>query len=552
MLNREDVIISAPPMSVKEADLVGKIFAQKFEITSFLGRGGMSDVYKARHLVTGKIVAVKVLHEKHAQDSVTIKRLKQEAQAAGALAHSNILGVHDLDVDESGTPFLVMDFIDGVSLSEFLRANHPIKIEQFLSIMAQVAFACSHAQQKGVVHRDLKPSNIMIIQNGDVLEVKIVDFGIAKLLGEDPANAQRLTQTGETFGSPAYMSPEQCLGQVLDSRSDIYSFGIVMYEALSGGPPHIGESVFDTVHRHVNAAPPPLVAPQLDESVRSRMEGIILRCLAKEPGSRYQTFDEVRSDLRKLDAATGGTVLAQLEQAWNLVQAKHAARRKTKVPLLVCTLFLMAVLSIGSSAWLVVIGFDVDHAFRTLHKTSRARVKYLQAYVDSTLIYKFGQAYLRSRKSADLDAMDAIAGHCQKTLQDAAEILKDEPVARERYERMGELLVTGITGFREVARSLPKSEHVNLFSQAPKLRAIVQSTTSAQREVIAIQDQEDVELNKLSERVQDLQRQLILIGLITLLLNGAIVVTLIIYFVKQKAQSKKEKASIMSDVSGKT
>jgi serine/threonine protein kinase len=548
MLKPEDPSLLSTPVLVAQNDLVGKVFAQKFEITGFIGRGGMSDVYKARHRVTGKTVAVKVLHEKHAQDSTTIKRLRQEAQAAGALAHKNILGVHDLGVDESGTPFLVMDFIDGVSFSEFLRANAPIRLDQFLSIMKQVAGALSHAQQKGVVHRDLKPSNIMIVEENGILDAKIVDFGIAKLLGQDESIAQRLTQTGETFGSPAYMSPEQCLGQIVDSRSDIYSFGCVMYEALCGAPPHAGDSVFDTVHRHVNSAPPPLVAPQLDEPARARLEGLILRCLAKGPADRFDDAAAIEKELCKIEADTGGTVLAQLEQAWKLVQAKHAARRKTKVPLLVSTLFVMAILSIGSSGWLLYTSCEVNRGFQTLHSTNRARVKYLQAYIDATLIYKQGQLYFRKHNTTDLDAMKQVALRCQRTLDDAELILKDEPSTRELYAKMNRLIRSGVDGYLRIADKLP--EDGSLYAVAPELRNIVKAVTAAQQETIELQDQEDEALSKLSDHVAVLQRNLILIGILTLVLNGAVVTTLAIYFIKQKAALQKQKAAILSDVTG--
>ncbi|MBX9573637.1 MAG: serine/threonine protein kinase [Candidatus Obscuribacterales bacterium] len=345
----------------EEEDLTGKILCDKFELTAFLGSGGMSEVYKARHIVTGKIVAVKILHQKLAKEENTSKRLKQEAQAAGALTHSSILSVHDFGVDSAGTPFLVMDFLDGVSLSDILKKEGPLPLDRFLTIIQQVASALAHAQQQNVVHRDLKPSNIMILKEGKD-RAKIVDFGIAKLVDPNNEASQRLTQTGELFGSPLYMSPEQCTGAPVDPRSDIYALGCVMFEALSGKTPHMGETVFDTIHRHINSSPPPLIAAQLEPQVRDRLEGIILKCLAKNPADRYQSAASIEAELRKIELSEASGIISRIGSAWSLAQAKYLAKRKNNVPLLVISLFSVSALSVIASIILLFSLIDYNES----------------------------------------------------------------------------------------------------------------------------------------------------------------------------------------------
>jgi tRNA A-37 threonylcarbamoyl transferase component Bud32 len=518
-------------------DLCGNILAQKYELLSFLGSGGMSDVYKARHKVSGKLVAVKVLHEKQAADPNTVKRLKQEAKAAGALTHQNILGIHDIDVDESGMPFLVMDFIDGQSLADFFKQKGPTDLQHFLRIIQQVVSAFEHAQEKGVVHRDLKPNNIMLIDPEGACEVKIVDFGIAKLLGQDEGTAHRLTQTGETFGSPSYMSPEQCMGMVVDSRSDIYALGVVMYELLTGNVPFTGDSIFDTIHKQVTATPPPLVAPQIaKDNIRSRVELIILKCLAKDAGDRYQSFSELQTDLNKLQQTTGGNIFAGLINAVFFAQAKHSAQAKTKVPLLLCALVVMGCASIGSSAYLVYTGVEVQQAFRTLHAANSARTKWLQAYIDSALMYKAGQNYLKSRDPNELQALETNARHLETMLNSIDSTLEDEPVMRQRYKLMRELMQSAVTDFDSTIHNLPQNIDVvtTLYKYAPHLRDIVSRATSVQKQIFAIQGQEDVSLQMLSDRVVQLQQTLIALSIFTLVLDGSLIAAIVWYFRRKK------------------
>ncbi len=333
---------------VSSEDLAGTVFAQKYEMLELLGQGGMSAVYRARHIGMDKIVAVKVLHLHLAKDELSQKRFKQEAHAASTLAHAGIVAIHDYGETEGGTPYLIMDYVEGESLSDWLEKNGVLALEQFLSIMEQVAAALAHAHDSGIAHRDLKPSNIMIAQAQGKNQVKIVDFGIAKVLSQSREGAQQLTQTGEVFGSPLYMSPEQCTGAHCDQRTDIYSLGCVMYESLSGRPPFKGDAVFETINKHINELPPPLVAPGLEEAAKKKLELILLRCMAKAPEDRFQSMSEIERELRGIRMKSGPGLLGVLGGAWELAAAKRRASRKNRLPLVVVTLSVVSCLSILS------------------------------------------------------------------------------------------------------------------------------------------------------------------------------------------------------------
>lgn len=283
--------------------LVGTVFADKYEIISVLGEGGMSIVYKARHKYMDRVVAVKLLHEHLVGDTLAVQRFERESKAASSLSHQNIVTVHDFGMTKKGQAYFVMDCLEGESLAEILERDVRVPVEEAITIFKQTCDGLEHAHKKGVIHRDLKPSNLVLLRqdDGSVL-VKIVDFGIAKVLPKDGSKAkQQLTQTGEIFGSPLYMSPEQCNGTDLDHRSDIYSLGCLMFETLTGVPPFIGDNFINTVVKHINE-PPPLfntIAPEA--KIPAQLEATINKCLAKDPSDRYQNVAILRQSI--LDAA---------------------------------------------------------------------------------------------------------------------------------------------------------------------------------------------------------------------------------------------------------
>ncbi|CAN5442455.1 hypothetical protein BH10CYA1_BH10CYA1_44150 [soil metagenome] len=279
-------------------DMIGTTFAKKYQITSILGEGGMSVVYKARHNYMERVVAVKVLHKHLIADAVALQRFQQESQAASSLSHPNIVTVYDFGIEE-GQAFFVMDCLEGPTLQDVLEKQERIAPQEAISILVQLCDGLEHAHRKGIVHRDLKPSNLVLMpqENGSQL-LKIVDFGIAKLMpSEDGETRQALTQTGEVFGSPLFMSPEQCMGRGPDLRSDIYSVGCLMYEALSGVPPLMGDTSFETMTKHVNEMPITFKQVNSELNIPPGLEAVVFRCLQKDPEDRYQSASEIINDL---------------------------------------------------------------------------------------------------------------------------------------------------------------------------------------------------------------------------------------------------------------
>lgn len=224
--------------------LIGKTFAERYEIISVLGIGGMSIVYLGRHKLMGRMVAIKMLHYILREDIRTLERFRLEAQAASSLSHPNIVSVFDFGVTDQGEPFLVMDYLEGESLAKLIARKGAVDYQRGVHFFRQICAGLDAAHQKGIVHRDLKSANIVLIRQSDQWEeVKILDFGIAKL-APSIGRALHLTKAGEAFGSPLYMSPEQCLGGAQDHRSDIYSLGCLMYEVLAGVAPFDSPTCF--------------------------------------------------------------------------------------------------------------------------------------------------------------------------------------------------------------------------------------------------------------------------------------------------------------------
>jgi len=274
--------------------LIGQVFANRYKILSIVGQGGMSTVYKAQHTYMDRIVAVKLLHPHLVKDPISVQRFQQEAKAAASLSHPNIITVYDFGVTEEGLAFLVMDYLEGPSLGDLLDRTGPVPSEEALDIFRQVLKGLCHAHRKGVVHRDLKPRNMVLAVDEDgTVQVKIVDFGIAKVIPQDGGESQHLTQTGEVFGSPIYMSPEQCSGMPLDARSDIYSLGCVMFEVLAGAPPFLGKNAVETMSMHVNDTPPEIKQIAPSTNVPKDLQDVIFGCLEKQQKKRYQTANQV-------------------------------------------------------------------------------------------------------------------------------------------------------------------------------------------------------------------------------------------------------------------
>lgn len=281
--------------------LIGKVFAERYEIESVLGLGGMSIVYKARHRLMDRVVAIKMLHGNIKSDHLSLERFRLEAQAASSLNHQNIITVYDFGVTPQSEAFFVMDFLDGESLSECLERKTKLPWERAIAIFKQICDGLGAAHKKGIIHRDMKPANVVLIKQDEGFEqVKLVDFGIAKLLPSSGKQQQSLTKTGEVFGSPIYMSPEQCLGKEVDRHSDIYALGCLMYETLTGVPPHLGPTFLDTLNKHVGEKATPIHELVPEAKVPPELEQIVEKCLAKKPEDRFDTTEEIRDHLSAL------------------------------------------------------------------------------------------------------------------------------------------------------------------------------------------------------------------------------------------------------------
>lgn len=288
------------------SSLAGRLFAGRFRLEQMIGHGGMSVVYKATDLSLQRPLAIKLLKPDRLASREAVMRFQREARAASKLDSPHIVRIHQFDLSEGTTPFIVMDFVDGHSLAEILQRRGKISPSECIEIMLQVTSALLDAHKMGVVHRDLKPGNIMIVTTSDGKKMaKIVDFGIAKLQSDEMSDL-KLTQTGEVFGSPLYMSPEQCLGGKVDGRSDIYSLGCVMYELLTGQAPFIGQNAAEAIVKHVNEKAKPFPAAS---GLLKGLESVVMKMLEKKPEDRYQSFAAVRDDLDRL--RQGGSVRRQ-------------------------------------------------------------------------------------------------------------------------------------------------------------------------------------------------------------------------------------------------
>jgi len=282
------------------AEEVQKNLGERYEVVSLLGQGGMGAVYKVKDKVLEKTFAIKMLNPALVADSNSVKRFEQEAHAASNLTHANLVAVYEYGMGKKGSPFIVMDYLAGDTLAERISKSGYLSIPDGINISVQIAEALAHAHTKGVIHRDIKPSNIILCKTESGLDnVKIVDFGIAKVLPTQDA-ANKLTQTGDIFGSPQYMSPEQCLGNKLDARSDIYAFGCVMYEALTGVPALQAENPIKLIIKQINDMPVPPSQLKQDYAIPADLEYVVMRCLSKEPSDRYQSAQAVLTDLQSI------------------------------------------------------------------------------------------------------------------------------------------------------------------------------------------------------------------------------------------------------------
>ena len=297
---------------------------------------------KCISFLLNKDFALKTLNPVHVTETTAL-RLRKEAQAASKLTHPNLVRAIDFGMINASQPFLVMELVEGRTLAEHLKEHGKLTVKTALQIFIPIAQALAYAHRQGIVHRDLKPSNVMLTTDttkpGQLIP-KVVDFGIAKIQFDDASQALTLTSTGDVFGTPLYMSPEQCAGTAVDTRSDIYSFGCMLFEALTGAPPFQGRTALEVMMQHGAAPLPSLKEASLGEKFAPELETIIELLLAKQPQDRYPNAERLAEDLSYFEQGDFERLNSVARQG-NLVSKQTIAKKsaiKLATTAAVCTI----------------------------------------------------------------------------------------------------------------------------------------------------------------------------------------------------------------------
>ncbi|MBU1413627.1 protein kinase [Myxococcota bacterium] len=284
-------------MMAKADSLIDLIVGGRFRVQSLLGEGGMGEVYLGRHEPLGDMVAIKVLKKEHAKDERMVARFRREARSTSRVQHRNVVAIFDMGQLDDGRLYLVMEYIKGRSLVEILDEEGALSVERAVRLSVQIADAMAAAHSMGIMHRDLKPENIVVINTPEGEHVKVLDFGLARMV-ENNAPEDKITMSGEVFGTPVYMSPEQCFGESLSFPTDVYSFGACFFELLTGEPPFEGNNIVSIMLAHKNQTPriPSEVYPE--NKIPPELDAFVLKCLAKTQTDRFPTGLELARELR--------------------------------------------------------------------------------------------------------------------------------------------------------------------------------------------------------------------------------------------------------------
>ena len=267
---------------------IGKKIDGRYEITELIGVGGMADVYKANDLLENRVVAVKILKNEFADNEDFVRRFRNESKAIAVLSHPNIVKVFDVGFSDK-LQFIVMEYIDGITLKEFMEQQGVLKWKDTVHFIIQILKALQHAHDRGIVHRDIKPQNIMLFPDG---QIKVMDFGIARFAREEGK-----TISDKAIGSVHYISPEQARGDITDEKSDIYSVGVMMYEMLTGVKPFDADNPVTVALMHMQNEPK--MPREINDSIPEGLEEIVVRAMQKEPSKRYQSASEMIKDIEE-------------------------------------------------------------------------------------------------------------------------------------------------------------------------------------------------------------------------------------------------------------
>jgi serine/threonine-protein kinase len=283
-------------------DYIGKVVAQKYRVEQMIGEGGMGKVYKATQLALDKPVVLKVLRQALLSDERTVARFQREAKAASRLNHPNSISVLDFGQSSDGALYIAMEYVQGKDLHGILSREWPLPEARVIRIVTQVLSALADAHSAGVIHRDLKPENIMVEQRrGEADFVKVLDFGIAKIVDGTNDDGPALTRAGFVCGTPEYMSPEQARGAQLDHRSDLYAVGVILYQLMAGMLPFDSDSAVGFATKHLVEQPPLPTRRRPDAKVSPAMERLIMKALSKSPDDRPQTAEQFRAELQAIE-----------------------------------------------------------------------------------------------------------------------------------------------------------------------------------------------------------------------------------------------------------
>ncbi len=313
----------------------------RYEFITVIGAGGAGVIYKAKQKPLGRPVAVKMIHS-HLVNVTALKRFLQEAKTISTMHHPNIISVHDFGVSEDNQPYMVMDYVEGTTLSDYIKKEGALEPEFAVNLAMQICDGLSHAHSHNVLHRDLKPNNVMLVPlAAGEHHLRVLDFGLAKLFAEDE-QADHLTKTGETVGTPAYMSPEQVMGKKLSPRSDIYSLGCLMYHCLTGFVPFGGATKMETMLKQLNDPPPPF--SEYDIDVSERLEELVMQLLSKDPTGRPESMAQVKERLKALMSYhSSGNVSALARKEKKKAPAKKIEFEPKKIAMIAVPLLLVSV-----------------------------------------------------------------------------------------------------------------------------------------------------------------------------------------------------------------